>query len=150
MYHAFMRYVTVHDADELAELEKQLFPKNCINEHTLAKEIELGSGWVIEQDASGSIVGYMLCRGDDYLLDIMRLGIATHYQGRGFGSELLRHGVKQAEHVMLTVATENTNALRLYHRHGFEIVGRLLGNAGWVMRRTNRTGLDSYFIRLDR
>lgn len=146
MYHAFMRSVTVHDADELAELEMKLFPDNCLNEFTLAREIALGSGWCFIE--AGDIVAYMLCRGDSYLIDIMRLGVLPAYQGRGLGTQLLRCGINQAQHAMLTVLEGNERALRLYRRHGFEVVGRLNGY-GWVMGVTKRLGRSSHLIGLD-
>lgn len=140
-----MRPVTVRDADELAELERQLFPENCLNEFTLAREIALGSGWCFIE--GGDIVAYVLCRGDNYLIDIMRLGVLPAWQGRGLGTDLLKQAVAQAEHSMLTVLPENERALRLYRRHGFEIVGRLNGH-GWVLG-TVRPGSRGHFIGLD-
>ncbi len=140
-----MRAVTVEDADELATLDMKLFPDNCFNEHTLAKEIELGSGFVICDEFA--IVAYMLLRGDSYLTDIMRLGVLPEFQGRGLGKQLLRHGIEQAENVMLTVHQENARALQLYSRHGFQIVGRL-GNDCWVMGQ--RRGGRGHFIGVDR
>lgn len=143
MYHAFMRPVTVDDADELAALDMQLFPENCLNEFTLAREIARGSGWCFVE--AGDIVAYVLCRGNSYLIDIMRLGVLPAYQGRGLGKSLLKHAVAQAEQSMLTVLPENHRALRLYHQQGFEIVGRLNGH-GWVMGRKCSRG---HFIGLD-
>lgn len=137
----------MHDADELAELEMKLFPENCLNEFTLSGEIALGSGWCFVE--SGDIVAYVLCRGNSYLIDVMRLGVLPAYQRRGLGSKLLEQACSQASNVMLTVLAENQSALRLYRRKGFEIVGRLVGDAGWVMGMTNSTGRDSYFIGLD-
>jgi len=147
MYHAFMRTVTVDDADELAELDKQLFPNNCLNEFTLAREIALGSGWCFVE--AGDIVAYILCRGDSYLTDIMRLGVLPAYEGRGLGRSLLLRGMMTTPHTMLTVATDNTRALRLYHHLGFEIVGRLLGDSAWVMGKAQQN-MTRYFIGLDR
>ena len=146
MYHAYMRPVTIHDADELAGLEMQLFPDNCLNEYTLAQEIALGSGWCFCE--AGDIVAYILCRGNTYLTDIMRLGVLPAWQGRRLGTELLQQAMSQAEYSMLTVLPENKHALRLYRRHGFEIVGRLSGY-GWVMGATRRSGRNAYFIGLD-
>lgn len=145
MYHALMRTVTVHDADELAELEMKLFPENCLNEHTLAKEIAAGSGWCFSE--AGDIVAFVLCRGSDYLIDIMRLGVLPAYRRRGLASQLLVQAMGQASYAMLTVLPGNEDALRLYHRHGFEIVGRLQPE-GWVMGAT-RPGSRSHFIGLD-
>lgn len=141
-----MRAVTIDDADELASIEMKLFPDNCFNERTLAREIELGSGFVITD--GWRIVAYVMLRGDRYLVDIMRLGVVPEFQGRGLGTQLLQHSAEQAEHAMLTVHAENKRALQLYSRHGFEIVGRLIGGH-WVMGRTRRQQRGHYFIGLD-
>lgn len=149
MYHAFMRPVTVDDADELAELEMQLFPDNCLNEHSLAREIDLGFGWVICEERR--IVGYALCRGNRYLTDLIRLGVVKTHQREGRANRMLNAVVNCAQHVMLTVQPDNDNALRLYRRHDFEIVGRLKEGA-WVMGRVNTAlsgGRVHYFIGLD-
>lgn len=146
MYHAFMRPVTVHDADELAELEMKLFPDNCLNEYSLAREIALGSGWCFVE--AGDIVAYMLCRSDRHLTDIMRLGVLPGYEGRGLGRALLQRGMNYSAYTMLTVAPENARALRLYHHMGFEIVGRLVNDSGWVMGKTHPDS-RGYFIGLD-
>lgn len=124
--------VTAEWADELAELEMVLFPENCLNEYTLARELTLGKGFAILDE--GHIIAYMLCRGDAQLLDVMRLGVLPPYQGRGMGTRLLRRALELSESVMLTVVPTNTRALRLYHRHGFEIIGLLKDSSGWVMR----------------
>lgn len=137
----------MNDADELAELEKQLFPDNCLNEFTLAREIALGSGWCFTE--ADDIVAYMLCRGNDYLTDIMRLGVLPAFEGRGLGSSLLTRAMMLSCHTMLTVAPENERALRLYHHMGFEIVGLLKDNSGWVMGKAHQQS-HRYFIGLDR
>ena len=143
-----MRPVTVEDSDELSLLEMDLFPDNCLNEYTLAREIDLGMGFVVTDNHK--IVAYMLLRGDGYLMDIMRLGVLESYQGQGLGTRLLRVGMQMAEQTMLTVEAKNERALRLYSRHGFQIVGRLLGDAAWVMGHKKRLRQSDHFIGLDR
>ncbi len=148
MYHERMRAVTTADAEEIAELEMKLFPENCFNEHTIAREIELGKGWCVVADSA--IVAYVLCRGTERLLDIMRLGVLPRYQGMKLAVELLLRCILEAEHVMLTVHEENERALRLYRRNGFEVVGRL-AEGHWVMGRTqNFNGQRLHFIGTDR
>ena len=142
-----MRPVTTDDADELAAIEMKLFPENCLNEYSIAREIELGQGFCITENEL--IVAYMLCRGSSYLIDIMRLGVHPDYQGLGLGKQLLQRGLALAEYVMLTVAPENERALRLYKRHGFEIVGLLKDGAGWIMGATSNAHRP-YFIGLER
>ena len=143
-----MRPVTVEDSDELSLLEMDLFPDNCLNEYTLAREIDLGMGFVVTDNHK--IVAYMLLRGNGYLMDIMRLGVLEKYQGQGLGTRLLRVGMQMAEQTMLTVEAKNERALRLYSRHGFQIVGRLLGDTAWVMGHKKRLRQSDYFIGLDR
>lgn len=130
MYHTSMRIVTLADADELAELDMLLFPAYCLNEQSIRIEIAVGTGWVIREREK--IVAYALVRKDGPLLDITRLGVHPHYQRRGFGSQLLARVKHGGCRVMLTVLRENRDALRLYLRKGFRIVGDLT-SGGWVM-----------------
>ena len=136
MYHSAMRRVARNDADELAELEALLFPDNNFNETTLASEIDLGFGWVLTN--GGAIVAYALVRDDGQLLDLTRLGVHPVYQSSGLGTILLEEVVRMNRQTMLTVRAENRGALRLYFRHGFEIVGCFMDTNGvhaWTLVR---------------
>ena len=128
-----MRPVTPDDADELAKLDAVLFPENCLNEKTLAAEVALGFGWVIERNRQ--VIAYALVRDDGAVLDLIRLGVHPNHQGKGLGVLLLSKLLQHKRPTMLTVRDKNQGALRLYHRAGFDIVGRLQDNddSGWVM-----------------
>lgn len=126
-----MRCVTQNDADVIAELEMQVFPENCFNETTIAGEIRLGFGWVIE--LAGDVVAYALVRDDGHVLDLTRLGVRADCRGMGFGSMLLDKLLAQGRSVMLTVHTANEKALRLYRKRGFQIVGRFRDGTSWAM-----------------
>ena len=70
-------------------------------------------------------VGYFrLCESDDGMLEIDDLYVLAPYQGRGVGSEIVRHCIEAAEQagkpLMLYVFTKNTGAVRLYEKMGFE------------------------------
>lgn len=112
----------------------QVFPENCFNETTIANEIRLGFGWVIE--LAGDVVAYALVRDDGYVLDLTRLGVRADCRGMGFGSMLLDRLLARHRDTMLTVRSTNAVALRLYRGRGFQIVGRLYDGANWVMLRT--------------
>ena len=127
-----MRHATIEDALELAELENVIFPENCFNEVTLAKEIEAGICWV--HQPGSCILGYLLARKDGNLLDVLRLGVHPEHQNTGIGTALLEESIREAESSMLTVKKVNLVAMRLYHRYGFRIVGELQ-EGGWVMKR---------------
>jgi ribosomal protein S18 acetylase RimI-like enzyme len=128
-----MRCVTQNDADVIAELEMQVFPENCFNETTIAKEIELGTGWVIE--LADEVVAYALVRDDGYLLDLTRLGVREDCRGMGLGAMLLDRLLGIQRDTMLTVRVTNETALHLYRTRGFQIVGRFRDGGSWVMLR---------------
>ncbi|MEO6130857.1 MAG: GNAT family N-acetyltransferase [Saprospiraceae bacterium] len=63
---------------------------------------------------------------DDQSLEIERIYIDSKYQGSGLGSKLLTHAKERGrelelEYIWLGVWEKNTDAIRLYQRHGFEI-----------------------------
>jgi ribosomal protein S18 acetylase RimI-like enzyme len=122
------------DAPAVAELEAELFPDNCMNEKTLAGEIERGGGTV---QFEGILVGYLLCRTDEAtgLVDILRLGIRPSHQGRGIGGKLLLSVLMHNDDVMLTVRKNNYRAIRFYQKWGFKITAQL--KESWVMRITS-------------
>jgi len=126
-----MRAVTQADADEVAKLDAILFPDNCFNERTLAKEIALGFGWVIYNGMD--LVGYALIRDEPHVLDVIRLGIHPDFQRQHLGTALIKKVLEKRQDVMLTVRESNVVALRMYRRHGFELIGRLQSGEGWVM-----------------
>lgn len=128
-----MRAVTQTDADEVARLDAVLFPENCFNEHTLAREIAIGSGWVIYNGME--LVGYVLVRDDDLYLDIIRLGVHPDFQRQHLGSAMLKKVLEKNRATMLTVREGNDIALRLYLKYGFQLVGRLHNGLGWVLLR---------------
>jgi ribosomal protein S18 acetylase RimI-like enzyme len=125
-----MRPVTPSDAAELADLESILFD-NALGEKILEGEIARGKGWVL----GDPIQGYILTVVDRDLVDITRLGIHPEAQGKGLGGLLLAKVLEEAPKVVLTVKKDNIRALRLYHKHGFEVVGHLSGAAAWIMLR---------------
>lgn len=136
-----MRCVTKYDADAVAELDASLFPDNSFNETTIAEEIRLGMGLVIEE--ADVVVAYALVRDDGHLLDLIRLGVREDHQKMGLGTQLLKHLLKMGREVMLTVRPDNLVAIRLYQAFGFELVGRLQNGTGWVMRRSDTTSPTS-------
>lgn len=71
-------------------------------------------------------VGYFrLFNVDDAALELDDLFILAPYRGRGIGSEILRHCIRESEKqqkpLMLYVFTENRGAIRLYEQFGFRV-----------------------------
>ncbi len=127
-----MRPVTQDDADEVARLDSVLFPENCFNERTLATEIALGFGWVIYNGVE--LVGYTLVRDDVHYLDVTRLGVRADFQRQHLGTALIKKVLSKNRDTILTVRENNVAALRMYLKHGFELIGRLHNGEGWVLR----------------
>lgn len=107
-----------------------------MGERMVSQELRVGKGWVHEREAIEGLAGYVLVRRDEDLLDITRLGVHPEEVGQGLGSKLLELACAGGTTIILTVAKDNARAMRLYFRHGFEIVAHLHSAQAWVMRRT--------------
>lgn len=97
----------------------------------LARELDISRGFLIHS-VKGR--GYVLFR-DAPLRDILRLGVEEKARGQGLGEVLLLTALLGAKDAMLTVKKSNVPALRLYLKHGFQIVGELPLHSNWMMRR---------------
>ena len=129
-----MRGAVLSDATRISDLENLLFPI-AMGERMVRQELLLGKGWVVERVPVGeNIAGYILIRADEDLLDITRLGVHPDDSGKGIGASLLRRAMREGSTIILTVAKDNARAMKLYHRHGFEIVAHLHSAQAWVMR----------------
>jgi len=122
------------DVDALYELNKSL-----IERYEDLSSIDLPSvlAWVrrkLEKKISeyrtvlmdGEKVGYFrLCDGDDDTLEIDDLYVLDGFQGRSVGSEIVRYCIAESERLlkplMLYVFTENTRAVSLYEKYGFQV-----------------------------
>jgi len=116
------------DLSWVAELEIALFPDNCMNEKTL--EVELANGFGL---VTGGI-GYALCRVEEGLVDVLRLGVHQDHRNQGLATAMLRHILARPGKVILCVRKTNEVALRLYMRQGLRIVGGVFGvTDSWVL-----------------
>jgi len=131
-----MRKATLEDAAPISLLELKLFPENCMNETTLANEIEDPTTTCWVQYEGDELAGYILIRKDGGLLDILRLGVHPNFQKIGIGRRLLDAVLQANDPTILTVQKDNEVAFKFYYRHGFRIVGHLSSDAGWIMKRS--------------
>jgi ribosomal protein S18 acetylase RimI-like enzyme len=124
------------DAPELMQLDARLFD-NAMTEGMLQRELQVGEGFVVRQfhDQGAPILGYILVRNHGGLLDILRLGVAPTAQRLGIGTALLKRALEKGCTTVLTVKKDNVHAIRLYKRHGFNVVGHFVQERAWVLRR---------------
>jgi len=123
-----MRRATPDDADRLSELDCLLFD-NSFNERTIRIELEEGAGWV-EGDP---IVGYVMIRRDEDIIDITRLGVHPSFQGQRIGERLLLQALHIPGPHYLMVKKNNERALKLYKKYGFKVISGM--PSSWIMVR---------------
>ncbi len=133
-----LRPMRPEDLDAVARIEQRIHaypwtPGNFAD--------ALSSGYLCRiAELGGELVGYavlMQAVDEAQLLDI---GIAAEYQGRGLGAELLERMTELARtlkmaRMLLEVRPSNTRALALYRGHGFRQIGL---RRGYYSARTGR------------
>ena len=124
------------EADELAEIDQDLFGEDSLSEATLRRELATGICFIAREAISKvedtNILGYALLRSDEGIHDLLRLGVRPSQQGKGIGRALL-HEARAAclGKMMLLVKKENQKARKLYESEGFKLEGELKDS--WLM-----------------
>lgn len=126
------------DFDRVLELEHELFGAGAWTYGMLADELAgLGRWYVVAEPADAAerygvgrrpVIGYAGLWFDGEVAQVMTLGTARRYQGRGVGRVLLqalvdRSRTLQARALFLEVAVDNAPAIALYEQFGFERLG---------------------------
>jgi len=121
--------------EDLATLDEEVFEDFCLPIGTLRKEWRAGAvPMVVDLDVD-KLAAYAVCRYEDGIVDILRLGVGKRYRGHGLARGLLdditwRYPGKPR---MLCVRKENARARGIYLKAGFRIVSQI--DLSWVMRR---------------
>ena len=127
-----LRIAKLADAEEIAALEHELFPWNNISPESMADELIFRTCWVAVDSIEGKLRGYVLAKMTDDYSDVIRLGVSGIFQGNRLGSRLLGC-VFHAHTTFLTVAKNNTRAVRFYLHNGFHVEGECAES--WLMMR---------------
>ncbi|PYG00664.1 ribosomal-protein-alanine N-acetyltransferase [Georgenia satyanarayanai] len=143
-----LRPLREEDLDRVMELEHELFGRGAWSRAVYRTELGQPGRYYVAAESDGVVVGYAgIALAQDS--EVMTVGVASGYRGRGTGAALLadlieRARVARARHVFLEVRAGNTGAQRLYERAGFAPIGtrpRYYGDEdAVVMRLTLRTG----------
>lgn len=86
--------------------------------------------WVARE--AGEIIAYALMMVVFDEVHLLNITVAPERQGRGFGRALLTHliadaGEQGCKFMFLEVRPSNTNALEMYRRFGFTVIGQRRG-----------------------
>ena len=75
------------------------------------------------------VIGYIFCRLVENELHILRIAVEENWRSRGIASWLLKRCVglaceRGAKAAFLEVRPSNQNAISLYHKQGFRVIGK--------------------------
>lgn len=133
-----LRPLASADFDRVLDLEHELFGAGAWTYGMLADELAgLGRWYVVAEPVDAAerygvgnrpVIGYAGLWFDGEVAQVMTIGTARAYQGRGVGRRLLqalvdRSRALRARALFLEVAVDNAHALALYEQFGFERLG---------------------------
>ena len=111
--------------DAVHELEQQLFPVDAWSKEQFWSELAQPTRTYVVAVENNMVLGYygLFALAPDS--DVQTIAVSPHAQGRGLGSTMLNSLIEQAlaqgcSKVMPEVRSDNTAALALYKRFGFE------------------------------
>jgi ribosomal protein S18 acetylase RimI-like enzyme len=93
------------------------------------QDSELSHYYIVREDGLVAGFAHLVLDGGGKDAEIRNLGVRPRFRHRGFGRDLLAHGLREAarlgaEKAHLSVAVENENALKLYLDSGFQTADR--------------------------
>jgi ribosomal-protein-alanine N-acetyltransferase len=103
-------------------------PERGDNEKIIVESIKMGGSMqVMEEKASGNIIGTSWMTFDGRRIHLHHFGILPEYQGKGlskpFLEESLKFVKKKGYQVKIEVSRSNERALNLYKEAGFKYLG---------------------------
>ncbi|RUO24392.1 ribosomal-protein-alanine N-acetyltransferase [Aliidiomarina minuta] len=123
-----LREALVTDASALHQLEQQSFSYDQIGMRSFRRLLKSPSAYCLLALNGEQLAGYaiVLHRQNSQYWRLYSMAISENCRGQGIGQQLLRHILRKAQEerksgVRLEVKCDNQAAVRLYHRHGFEV-----------------------------
>jgi len=110
---------TVHDLHDLYKEDKEFVEKHLgdIN----SRNVNKANGEIIVDNSNGKYIGSVLVKEYSDGKWIGSLYVSPKYRRKGFGTKLLKDAVNTYKGVYLGVRKNNTAALEMYKKNGFEI-----------------------------
>ena len=122
-----VRDIQLTDLDQILEIEAELFGPTAWNRELFQDEISRipNSRWYQVLESENKVVGYVGIAVIGTTADIQTIAVVPTKQRSGYGALLLGLALTEAKNrgvqqIFLEVAIENTAAIALYQRFGFE------------------------------
>ena len=120
--------MNIEDAPAIALLEKLCF-SDPWSEKSIASEAENPLSYWLVAEMDGKIVGYVGSQTVLDAADMMNLAVSPEYRRQRIGESLVTSLVEYLQKngvlaLLLEVRVSNAQAIALYHKMGFEQVGR--------------------------
>lgn len=122
-----IREMTESDIKDIAELEKECFSEPW-SENSLRDELtnETARFYVLRDGKD--LLGYIGANNICNEVYITNVAVNSKYRGKGYGKILVNHLIKQSEaerafFITLEVRKSNENAIALYEKCGFKLIG---------------------------
>ena len=114
---------TVYDVKEKYKTDKKFIEENIgdINHSNIYKT----NGEILVDNSNGKVIGSVLVKDYSDGKWIGSLNVKPKYRQKGFGTLLLKDAVNKYKGVFLGVRKNNTVALEMYKKNGFEITSHV-------------------------
>ena len=122
-----IRKMTESDITEIAELEKDCFSEPW-SENSLRDELTNGTARFYVLRDGEKLLGYIGANNICNEVYITNVAVNGNCRGKGYGKILVNHLIKQSEterafFITLEVRKSNENAIKLYEKCGFKLIG---------------------------
>lgn len=123
--------ITLKDLEKITDIEKQVFKYylnfweiNHFQEVLSKKDLYIFQSLKLDNN----IIGYIVLMKVDSFIELHKIAIVPDYQGQGYGFYLLKNIIDNLrlidiENIVLEVNINNINAIKLYEKLGFNVIG---------------------------
>lgn len=116
---------TLEDLPGILTLEPAFPPKEQWSDVAWSEELTGADRTVLVAREEGRVVGVVVLRTVGDVADLYRIVVAPEHRRRGIADRLLTEGLAAVgTRVLLEVRDDNTPAIELYRRHGFDVIDR--------------------------
>lgn len=117
--------ITKEMVSEVAEIEKKSFSEPWTENMILGS---IGKDYVYAIRGEKDFLGYLVFSITLDTAELLRIAVTPGNQNRGLGSQLMTAlievcGQRKVERIFLEVRKDNTSAINLYKKFGFETIG---------------------------